>query len=168
MQRRPRIKAVANLSASRRAAIKSYSDSQSKTSELKNDSEKSLENSQPEQECGAEEDLFEATTSKVEMQSDLLQKKDEQMELEKVAACEKLVELKMPEQAKTDLKLHYQIDCKSPCLENPTTFKAPPQMQRNEKEPAGSSHSNTNKFKKFKIAPRLTALRNVVKSQASK
>lgn len=157
MQRRPRIKAVANLSASRRAANKNNPDSQTKTS---NESEKSNEYAK-----------IEHNTSVIELTAtqECEQQCDSSQESSKLGSVvnEKLLEPLA--QSETELKISQQIETKTPSQDDPSTFKTPPQMPRNEKEPTGTStsHSNANKFRKFKIAPRLTAPRNVTKSQVS-
>lgn len=165
MQRRPRIKPVANLSASRRSANKSNSDSQSKTSQVKGDSENSAEISKVQTNDESGKIPLVASSSESEQVPESSHRTPEIDKLKSVVELnEKPLEPKSP-QTKSDPELHNQLEPKNASVDVPLTFKTPSQLHRNEKDTAGCSTSNSTAkpFRKFKITPRLTASRNVAK-----
>lgn len=157
MQRRARIKAVANLSASRRTGNKSSSEISKKT-EVENDEVEKKEIK--EQKKLADSSLPGSSSPRKSSPSDHLQNN---------CTNSKSNEEKIPEtisaQANSDKDQKYPKHEQLTVVQSDTaTFKAPLQLPRNESDAPGSSQPVVNK-RRFKIAPCLNASRNVHKIQ---
>lgn len=167
MQRRARIKAVANLSTSRRPANKNNSEIG-----VKNETEKSGTIAEITQEG---KDSVDATQSSVPNVTSVKgEHKDDARVATEISSGinEKSLDQDPAEQAETNYKVPNHSEDHTSSHDESATFKTPLQMPRTDNEPAGSSSSlssqpSGNKFRRFKIAPRLNASRNVFKVQVS-
>lgn len=169
MQRRARIKAVANLSASRRTTAKASSETQNKTIENDSESHKSQVN-EVEQEVNAQIALSVSLSSSVSPSStDVIQKIDENVSADDLHVKEKKLESTLVKLEDTKPNVASNIEKQVIAQDESATFKTPQQMHRSESEPSGSatSHSTANKFRRFKMAPRLNTSRNVAKAPVS-
>lgn len=172
MQRRARIKAVANLSTSRRSVNKNSSEISKKTSEIESDDgEKEIEkrnlnvtSSNPineSQESSSTKSPLYTSLHKISSDPSLDVRSSNTAHSatknEKTSSQASSGEQGSKEQSiTTELKLPTITQNES------VTFKTPMQMSRNENEASGSHPIlNVNKSRKFNIAPRLNSSRNV-------
>lgn len=167
--RRARIKPVANLAATRRSANKSSSDPVTPAKENESDSTSLDDSSAVVQSSHVKTadptcpDRLVAV-SEVELQSQQkICKKEEN-------PSEELLEVKP---ALDDESINKPIACReqsNSSINEASTFKTPLQLPRaeNESSAASTSQSSSNKFRRFKVAPRLNTSRNVPKIQVSK
>lgn len=155
--RRARIKPVANLSAARRPINKSTSAAEGKEELDKKQNEKieSVPQQSPRDDNVTIKDKIEDVPSVDELaksSSENVEKSaDDEIQRDKIESAIS------------------QSESLSPIKDETATFKTPMQLPRNEADTIGSSsnHSSANKFKRFKLAPRLNASRNVQKFQVS-
>lgn len=168
MQRRARIKAVANLSTSRRPANKNNSGIGAK-----NETEKSEAIVEITQEGNDSIDTIQSSVPNVASSVGAEHKDDARVATEISSEInKKSLDQDPAEQAETNHKVPNHSEDHTTSHDESATFKTPLQMPRTDNEPAGSSSSlssqpSGNKFRRFKIAPRLNASRNVFKAQVS-
>lgn len=167
MQRRARIKAVANLSTSRRPANKNNSEIG-----VKNEIEKSGAIAEITQEGN---DSIDATRSAVPNVNSSVkgEHKDDVRVATEISSGinKKSLDQDPAEQAEINHKVPNHSEDHTSSHDESATFKTPLQMPRTDNEPAGSSSLSSQpsgkKFRRFKIAPRLNASRNIFKAQVS-
>ena len=155
MQRRARIKAVANLSASRKNTNKSSTEISKKTSEIEIDDPTKIDLQKR-----SSDDLPE-TSQHISLSSNVSPQK---INIIQDLGVEVSNESEAHETFRETISSQQNMEKDQPVsLKNENaTFKAPLKMPRNESETSGS---NVNKNRRLKVAPRLNALRNVVKVQ---
>lgn len=160
--RRARIKPVANLAATRRSASKCSSDALTPAKEKDIQSQKSEQN-----DVVAQSDLeLSAGPSQPDVSASVSsQLNDSAIEEEKVS--EKVLEVDPAAVASTEKKPTTGLEHSLTSQDEPSTFKTPLQMPRAESDSSisSASQSSVNKFRRFKVAPRLNTLRNVPKVQ---
>lgn len=160
--RRARIKPIANLAATRRSANKSNSDSQTPAKEKDIQSQKSEENdlvAQSNLELVASSSQPDVSVS-ISSQLHELGKEEEKLN-EKVLEVDPAVVNIAEKKPTTGLEQSLTSQ------DEPSTFKTPLHMPRAENDSSISliSQSSANKFRRFKVAPRLNTSRNVPKVQ---
>lgn len=158
MQRRARIKAIANLSASRRTASKNSTEISKKTSEIESDDSGTKDEEIKVPGSHTHEDLSGSSSSSKLSPSQICA----------TPTIDEKISTQQIEQSEKDQKL--SPNQQSTFLQNEAaTFKTPLQIPRNESEASGSSHpvSNATKIRRLKIAPRLNASRSALKIRVS-
>lgn len=169
--RRARIKVTANLSASRRTANKTSVDTQNASKEIDNEITKTQENdvnsqSQSETTAGLSQIHSIDVKSSIDTTlNDCASNHDENFP----KLTEKSTEARPATPESAQKKLTSDIEARP---DESSTFKTPMQMPRAEIDSSGTLSSSqpstsSNKFRRFKIAPRLNTSRNVVKLQVS-
>jgi hypothetical protein len=150
MQRRARIKAVANLSSTRRGLTKTKSDKQSDPSNLSHETDTLT------QVCSAPEN--------VNIDNKTQSSETSQIDITLAGSSPKHINVAnyKAEQIPESTTLHHQIPSKEEC----TTFKAPLQLPRLENDGPSPSHPLAGKMRRFKVAPRLNS-RSFHKPQVS-
>ena len=162
--RRSRIKVTANLSTTRRSTNKSSGDSQNSTTnggESTNDDVNSQQQQKPTDEIPHPQSVdlkLQSESKKNDCASILSENSSSLNEAEPVAA---------ENDPNVIAKDSHEVTTHS---NEPATFKTPLQMPRAESDSSGSSaqaSTSSNKFRRFKIAPRLNTSRNVTKFQVN-
>jgi hypothetical protein len=171
MQRRARIKAVVNLSSSRRAAKVNSENVKGEKSEVEESKKKSSEKEIAESTNKLSQSPLESSSA--DSQSTSATYHDDKNKSSESDAAKLNEKSKQPDPAvlsRSEDKLSSKNELSNLVPDEPTTFKTPLQLPRaadNEMAGTSSSQSNANKFKRFKMAPRLTAPRNVPKVHVS-
>lgn len=144
MQRRARIKAVANLSSSRRSSTKAKSEIHTDTSNVANKpetlSQVCSEDVQADKEISPSATAHKTSEVEVAVANN-------------APKHENVAEPNKAEQISDNTTLHHQISTKEEC----TTFKAPLQLPRLENDSSLPPHSLPLKMRRFKVAPRLSS-----------
>lgn len=166
MLRRARIKVAANLSTQRRSGNKNSSETQNATKDNIQKSKENDANSQPEHEkseASSQSTVISSQSSIESFQQDDISSVDKNEE----KLNEKSLELNPAENEATEKRLSYSVELPIAQLDKSSTFKTPLQMPRAEIDSSvpSASQSSGNKFRRFKIAPRLNTSRNVPKVQ---
>lgn len=157
MMRRSRIKPVANLSTSRRGVNKPTADVQNASKEKEIESQEIAIDLPQKQETS--EVSGSSPTPDVKPSSEVINFTENPKSSEIVEKLnEKSHERDSAEPENKDGKMRFYFMPQCSCPDESGTFKTPLQMPRTETESSGSS-SPGNKFRRFKVAPRLVVKR---------
>lgn len=167
--RRARIKPVANLAATRRSANKSNSDPVTPAKENVSDST-SLDDNSAVTQSDHKKTADPACPDELEAVSEVALQSQQKIYKKEENPSEELLEVKPALDNESIKKPIACIEHSTSSINEPSTFKTPLQLPRaeNESSAASSSQSSSNKFRRFKVAPRLNTSRNVPKIQVSK
>lgn len=173
MHRRARIKAVANLSASRRAANKGNSDVSNKTKENESEIIKSDIEINPEEQGKSSESLpvikpHDNVTHCLTENNDV--NVTEENEINVTEKCQETSQTEvLPSAIEEVQEIKYSCESSNALQHDTATFKTPLQIPRVDDDSSSSSTSvpSAIKHRRFKIAPRLIASRNTPRALVS-